>query len=145
VKPDTELTIAPARLVSLTEGDAMKTNEVGERLVALCKEGRNEEASRTLYAEDIESVEASPPPGGRERVTRGLGAVLAKGTWWAENHTIHSAEVQGPYPHGEDRFAVRFVYDVTNKPTNRRITMDEIGVFHVANGKVVREEFFYSA
>jgi hypothetical protein len=121
----------------------MNANEIGKRLVALCKEGRNDEAGKTLYADDIESVEASAPPGGGERTTKGLQAVLAKGVWWAENHTIHSAEIQGPYPHGDDRFAVRFVYDITNKPMNKRMTLDEVGVFHVANGKVVREEFFY--
>jgi hypothetical protein len=111
----------------------MNANEIGKRLVALCKEGRNDEAGKTLYADDIESVEASAPPGGGERTTKGLQAVLAKGVWWAE----------GPYPHGDDRFAVRFVYDITNKPMNKRMTLDEVGVFHVANGKVVREEFFY--
>ena len=67
-----------------------------------------------------------------------------KGTWWNENHTVHCAETYGPYPHGDDKFAVRFVYDVTQKVTNRRFTMDEIAVFTVANGKVVREEFFYA-
>ena len=41
------------------------------------------------------------------------------------------------------RFAVRFAYDVTNKPSGRRMQMDEIGLFTVENGKIVREEFFY--
>ena len=120
----------------------MNANDIGKKLVGLCKEGRNEEAARTLYAENIESVEAATPPGG-ERVTKGLAGVIAKGKWWAENNTVHSSEVFGPYPHGDDRFAVRFVYDVTFKPKNERRKLDEVGVFHVANGKVVREEFFY--
>jgi len=57
---------------------------------------------------------------------------------------IHSAEVHGPYPHSDDGFAVRFVYDITNKPMNERMNLDEIGVFYVEGGKVVREEFFYT-
>jgi len=118
-------------------------NDIGKKLVALCKEGRNEEAAKTLYAEDIESVEAAARPGG-DRTAKGLAAVLAKGAWWSENHTVHSAEVHGPYPHGDDRFAVRFVYDITNKPSDKRMTLDEVAVFHVASGKVVREEFFYA-
>lgn len=121
----------------------MNANEIGKKLVALCKEGRNDEATRTLYAENVESVEASAPPGGGERTAKGLPAVIKKGEWWAQNHTIHSAEAHGPYPHGDDRFAVRFVYDVTNKPSDKRFTLDEVAVFHVANGKIVREEFFY--
>ncbi len=119
-------------------------NEIGKKLVALCKEGRNDEATKTLYAEDVESVEAAAPPSEGERTTKGLKAVIAKGQWWSDNHTIHSAEVFGPYPHGDDRFAVRFVYDITNKPSSRRMKLDEVGVFHVANGKVIREEFFYA-
>ncbi len=121
----------------------MNANEIGKKLVALCKEGRNDEAAKTLYSEDIVSVEASAPPGGGNREAKGLPAVLAKGAWWTDNHVIHKAETFGPYPHGDDRFAVRFVYDITNKPSSQRMTLDEVAVFHVADGKIVREEFFY--
>ena len=121
----------------------MNANEIGTKLVALCKEGKNYEAATTLYAEEVESVEAAAPPTGGSRSAKGLAAVHAKGKWWAENNVVHSAETYGPYPHGDDRFAVRFVYDVTFKPTNTRRTLDEVAVFHVANGKIVREEFFY--
>jgi ketosteroid isomerase-like protein len=120
----------------------MSTNEIAKKLVSLCKEGRNDEATKTLYAEDVESVEAAAPPSG-DRIARGLPAVIAKGEWWANNHVIHSAETFGPYPHGDDRFAVRFLYDVTHRPSGKRLTLDEVAVFHVANGKIVREEFFY--
>jgi hypothetical protein len=61
---------------------------------------------------------------------------------WRANHEVHSAKVEGPWPHG-NRFAVRFTYDVTNKPSGRRMQMDEIGLFTVDSGKIVREEFFY--
>ena len=79
----------------------------------------------------------------REQTATGLEAIQAKGKWWVENHEVHKAEVFGPYPNG-DRFAVRFLFDVTNKPSKQRMTMDEVGLFTVANGKIVREEFFYS-
>ena len=49
----------------------------------------------------------------------------------------------GPYPH-DNRFAVRFLYDITNKPSGKRMMMDEVGLFTVENGKIVREEFFYT-
>jgi len=86
-------------------------------------------------------VEAAEMPG-LPRELRGYQAVAGKGKWWYENHTIHSIEIEGPWPHG-DRFLVRFKYDVTNKPSNQRMQLDEMGLFTVANGKVVREEFFY--
>jgi hypothetical protein len=119
----------------------MNAFEVGKKLVELCKQGKNVEAMQTLYSPDILSVEAADNPAGA-RETRGLDGVLAKSKWWSENHTVHSAEVEGPWPNG-DRFIVRFKYDLTNKPSNRRMTMDEMGLFTVENGKVVREEFFY--
>ncbi|MBC7973787.1 MAG: nuclear transport factor 2 family protein [Myxococcales bacterium] len=120
----------------------MNTLEVGKKLVELCKQGKNDEATKTLYAQDIVSVEAGAPPG-QSAESRGLEAIIAKGKWWAENHEVHSASCEGPYPHG-DRFIVQFKYDVTNKPSNKRMQMDESALYTVQDGKIVREEFFYS-
>ena len=75
---------------------------------------------------------------------KGLEALRAKSKWWNENHTVHSAETFGPYPH-DDRFAVRFLFDITHKPSGKRMTMDEVGLFTVKDGKITREEFFYTA
>ena len=120
----------------------MTTKEVGDRLVKLCNEGKNEECMKELYSPDIVSVEAGAPPG-QSPEARGLDAIAAKGKWWTENHTVHSAKTEGPWPNG-DRFVVRFTYDVTFKPENKRFTMDEAALYTVKNGKIVREEFFYS-
>ena len=117
------------------------TTDVGKKLVELCKQGKNEEAKKTLYANDIVSVEAGAPPG-ESAEAKGIEAVMAKGKWWADNHEIHSAACEGPFPNG-DRFIVRFTYDVTNKPSGKRIKMDEGALFTVKDGKIVREEFFY--
>jgi ketosteroid isomerase-like protein len=121
----------------------MNAEQIGTQLVALCREGKNLECINTLLSPDVVSVEAAAPPGG-ERTSRGLDAIRAKHHWWSDNHTIHKAEVFGPYPHGDDRFAVRFVYDITNKPSGKRLTMDEVALYTVANDKVTKEEFFYS-
>ena len=120
----------------------MSAQEIGNKLVAFCKEGKNLESINTLYADNVVSVEAGTPPEG-ERVAKGIDAVRAKNQWWSENHEIHSAGVEGPYPHGDDKFAVRFNYDITHKPSGQRMQMDEVAVFSVENDKVVREEFFY--
>ncbi|RYZ04374.1 MAG: nuclear transport factor 2 family protein [Myxococcales bacterium] len=119
----------------------MSVNEIANRYVALCNEGKFEQILEELFASDSVSVEASAPPG-MDPTSSGIAAIRAKGEWWANNHEIHSVEVSGPYPNG-DRFAVRFVLDVTNKPSARRMKMDEIGLFTVENGKISREEFFY--
>jgi hypothetical protein len=120
----------------------MTGDEIGKKYVAFCKEGKQEECLDALFAKDAVSVEALAPPG-TDRVAKGLDAIRAKSKWWVDNHIVHKAEVWGPYPH-DDRFAVRFVYDITNKPSGMRMTMDEVGLFTVANDKITREEFFYS-
>ena len=119
----------------------MNAKEIGTKLVELCKAGKSHECHETLYSPDIVSVEAFAPPG-QSVESRGLKAVMAKSAWWADNHTVHSAVCDGPFPNG-DRFIVRFTYDITFKPTNTRKQMDEAALFTVQDGKIVREEFYY--
>ena len=120
----------------------MTTLEIGKKLVALCNEGKNQVAMETLYSPDIVSVEAGGPPG-TEREVRGIAAVAAKGKQWYENHTIHSAKHDGPYPNG-DQFIVKLSYDVTNKPSGQRMNFEEMALYTVKNDKIVHEAFFYA-
>lgn len=120
----------------------MTAQEIGNKYVALVKEGKFHACLSELFSKDAESVEAGAPPGA-ERSAKGLEAIMAKGKAWGEAHEVHSMDISGPYPN-DNRFAVRFVFDVTNKPSKRRMNMDEIGLFTVENGKIVKEEFFYS-
>lgn len=123
----------------------MDTKQVGERLVALCKDKKFEQAIDELYDKDIVSVEAR----GDESMpaeSRGIEAIRGKGKWWRDNHEIHSASTEGPYPH-HDKFAARHRYEITPKigpMAGKRIQMDEIAVYTVKNGKIVREEFYYN-
>jgi hypothetical protein len=96
---------------------------------------------RDWFSPDAVSVEAVQLPG-RERTVRGLDALRGKSQFFLANNEVHKAEIFGPYPH-DDRFAVRFVFELTFKPTGERRTMDEIGLFTVVDGKIAREEFFY--
>lgn len=121
----------------------MSALEIGTKLVELCREGKNVEAIETLYADGVVSVEAVDG-GGFPRTMTGKEAVVGKGKWWQENHEVHSAEVDGPFPHGPDKFAVIFHFDVTSKPMNNtRMQLHEVGVYTVADGKVSHEEFYY--
>jgi hypothetical protein len=120
----------------------MTTKEVADKLVKLCSQAKFAEASEALYSPDIVSVEAGAPPG-QSRESKGIDAVRKKGEWWVANHEVHSAKVEGPLVAGS-HFAVTFKLDVTFKPESKRFTMEEIGIYNVVDGKIVREEFFYS-
>lgn len=118
----------------------MTTSEIANQYVTLYKQGKDVKA---LYSPDAVSVEAWTPPGmNREAV--GLPAIVAKGEWWIANNEVHSSSMTGPWPHG-DRFIVGFQFDVTMKQSGQRMQMDEVGLFTVKDGKIVREEFFYQA
>ena len=120
----------------------MTTLEIGKELVALCRQGKNQEAIDRLYSTNIESVEPVAHPR-IEQTQRGIAKIRGKNQWWVDNHEIHEALAEGPFPHG-DRFIVRFKYDVTPKHMGKRTTMDVIGLYTVQHGKIVKEEFFYS-
>ena len=66
--------------------------------------------------------------------------MIGKNKWWYDNHIVHSATVEGPFPM-DDKFAVFFKYDITQKASGKRFEMNEVGTYRVQNGKVVREEF----
>ncbi len=122
----------------------MKTlREVADELVHNCKTGNEMHGLETLYHPDAVSVEAGAPPG-ESREKAGVEAIRGKHHWWKENAEVHSASVEGPFPHGDDRFAVIFDMDVTMKGADQRMAMREVAVYHVKDGKITREEFFYA-
>ena len=120
----------------------MTIQEVADRLIQLCSEGKFEEAVEALYSPDIVSVEAFAPPG-QSRESKGLDAVKAKGEWWEANHKVHSVKVEGPLVAGS-HFSVTFKLNATFIPEKKRFKMEEVAVYKVADGKIVSEEFFYS-
>jgi hypothetical protein len=51
-------------------------------------------------------------------------------------------QIGGPWV-GATGFAVRYAIDVTQKSTGQRHQMEEIAVYTVKDGKIVREEFHF--
>src|SRR5207253_2842720 len=125
-------------------GMVMNTREVGQRLVDLCKDGKNLDAISELYDDDIESHEATAPP--EMMHVKGIDGVRKKNEWWAQNVEQHSAKVEGPFVNGNE-FATIFEYDITSKTgpnAGKRSQMREIAVYTVTDaGKIVKEEFLY--
>jgi ketosteroid isomerase-like protein len=128
--------------MTTTASPTTPTTAVAEELVSLCRTGRNIDAINSLYSPNIVSVESM----GNEtmpREMRGIDAVMAKNKWWSENNTVHSAIVEGPFVTEGDKFAVYYNFDVTSKQTGKRNQMEEMALYTVKDGKVVREQFFY--
>jgi ketosteroid isomerase-like protein len=126
----------------MTTAATSSITAVADDLVSLCRTGRNRDAIETLYSPDIVSIESM----GNEvmpREVKGLAAVRSKNEWWAANNEVHSATVDGPFVGDDDKFAVYYNFDVTFKQTGQRNNMEEMALYTVKDGKVVREQFFY--
>ena len=119
-----------------------QTNEaiaVGVRLVELTRADRDAQALDELYADNVVSVESSTP-GGEPDTWEGLAAVREKHDWWNNAATMHDTTAEGPYAGlGSDQFVVKFWMDVTMN--DERSQQTEVGVFTVANGKIVKEVY----
>lgn len=119
----------------------MTIQEVSAKLVAYCREGKFDHAQKELYAADATSTEPAGSPG-FQSVT-GLDNIIAKGhQFQAMIEEVHSASVSDPEIAG-DFFSIALLFDVTLKGMGR-VNMDEICVYHVKDGKVISEQFFYT-
>lgn len=117
----------------------MTTQEVANRLVELCRQEKHPQAQEELYHKDIVSVEdeKSGAP-----VIKGMDAIRAKTVAWDESVVeIHNALVSDPIVSG-NHFAVTMENDISFKDKGR-IQINEICVYEVQRGKIVREQFFY--
>ncbi|CTQ34277.1 nuclear transport factor 2 family protein [Jannaschia rubra] len=119
----------------------MTRDEIARELVAGCREGREKANIDRLYAEDAVSVEAADMGQGRE--VTGREAIHGKHDWFDSLYETVSAEVSDPMPHGDDRFAVIFDMKMKKRETGEIEDMRDIGVYHVRDGRIAREEFFY--
>lgn len=116
----------------------MTTQEVANQLVTLCRLGKNDEAIAQLYHNDIVSVEAE----GNPRQVSGIDAVVKKGMQFMDTFEVHGSEISEPVV-SSSHFAISYKIDVTQKQSSQRFIMDEIALYQVADGKIIREEFFY--
>jgi hypothetical protein len=118
----------------------MTTQEVADKLVEYCREGRNVDAINELYADNIVSKEVEGAP---RALTTGKDDVRTKTIDWYESvEEIHGGEISEPLVAG-NHFTVTMDMDVTYKE-HGRMPMSEIAVFEVKDGKIIAEQFFYS-
>lgn len=118
----------------------MTTEEIAKKLYAHCTNHTEAEGLKELYAEDAVSIEPMSY-GEMDAKTEGRDGIQGKHDWWNSAMEMHSEEVEGPYVHG-DRFALVFEMDCTEKSSGNRWKAKEIGLYEVADGKIVKESFF---
>lgn len=117
----------------------MKTEEVAQRLVALCRENKWEAAQRELYADNAVSIEPEATPM-FPKETRGKAAILEKGKKFVDmTEKVHSHVVSEPVI-ANNSFACTMALDLTMKGQGR-MNMKELCVYEVKDGKIVTEQF----
>ncbi len=118
----------------------MTTQEVAEKLVNYCRMGQYENAMKELYGQNIISIE---PKGAPMEKVEGFEGVIKKAEFFNNMvEEFHGNEVSDPLV-ADNFFSCRMKMDATFKEGGRR-SMEEICLYQVQNGKIVREEFFYS-
>ena len=117
----------------------MTITEIAKDFTELLQQGDNRGAAEKYNADDIASYEAMEGP---MAIVHGKEAIRQKGEWWQANNEVHGGSIEGPYVNG-DQFALRFKFDITPKATGERVTMDEVGLYTVKNGKITEERFYY--
>ena len=118
----------------------MTTEEVANRLVSLCNQGKWFDAQKELYSENAESIEPEGTPWGS---VKGMEAIKKKGEEWGKNiEEMHGGEISEPMVCG-NHFVVKMVSDNTVKGMGR-VKFEELCMYEVADGKIVKEQFFYT-
>ena len=123
-----------------TQEAIMTTQEVANRFHELAQTGQWSQIQDELFTEDVVSIEPEHSQGlqtakGKEA----LGQKMAQFQGMVEE--MHGGYSNEPIVAG-NHFAVAMGMDVTMKGMGR-MKMDEIAVYEVKDGKIVKEQFFY--
>jgi len=121
----------------------MTTTEIAAQLVALCREGKFLDAVKTLYADNVVSIEAIDYQGLGNGMY-GKEAVLGKNVAWLDDNDVHSTSVMGPFVSPE-KFAVWYSFEWTRRVSGERVKFTEVAVYTVGDGQIAYEEFLYGA
>lgn len=115
----------------------MTTKQIARKLVAYCKEGKYQECYKELYSPNIKSIE---PDG---HLAEGFEEIAEKGKEWnAAIKKFHGSTVGRPSVAG-NYFTVPMTMDITYHGMKEPVHFEEICLYTVADGKIVREQFFY--
>jgi limonene-1,2-epoxide hydrolase len=118
----------------------MTTQEVANRFNELAQSGNWDAIQEELYADDAISIEPAHSQG--LQTVQGKEAIKQKGHQFQQMvEEMHGGYSNAPIVAG-NHFALTMGMDVTMKGMGR-MQMDEICVYEVKDGKIVKEQFFY--
>ena len=118
----------------------MTTQEVANRFNELAQSNQWDKIQEELFADNAVSIE---PPGSQGlQSVEGLNAIKEKGRQFGEMvEEMHGGYTTAPVVGGK-YFSLAMGMDCTMKGMGRH-KMDEIAVYEVKDGKIVKEPFFY--
>jgi ketosteroid isomerase-like protein len=123
-----------------TKEAVMTTQDVANRFNELAQTGQWHQILDELFSEHAISIEPSHSPG--LKTVEGLEAIKEKGKQFGEMvEEMHGGYSNPPQVAG-NYFSVVMGMDVTMKGQGR-MKMDEVCVYEVKDGKIVKEQFFY--
>lgn len=118
----------------------MTTQEVANRMSELFKQNQWHQAQEELYADDCESIEPAHAQGMQS--VKGKQAIVDKGKQFQSMiEEMHGGWVSDLVV-GGNYITCAMGMDVTMKGMGR-IKLDEVAVYEVKDGKVVKEQFFF--
>lgn len=133
--------IKSLKLINIQNILTMTTQEIANRLVELCRIGKFDQVVKELYSSSIVSVE---PEGVPNRVVSGLDGIAEKSkNFEAMIESYNSSIISDPLV-ADNIFSCAMLMNVNMKGVPVPVDMNEICVYTVADGKIVKEEFFYT-
>jgi ketosteroid isomerase-like protein len=108
---------------------------LAQRIVELTL-SHNDEASFTLYSDFVESAEPGQPP------AVGIEAIRKKFAMWRGMVSDSSWRVRNVWVDG-NTIIIEWTGRVTFAATGKQADLNEVAIHEIANGKIVRERFYY--
>jgi ketosteroid isomerase-like protein len=125
-----------------TQEAVMTTQDIANRFYQLSQQGNWDQIQEELFSDDAQSIEPAHAAGqGLENVQGREGLKKKADAFNSMVEQMHGG-YSGPPIVAGNYFAVAMGMDATMKGSGR-MKMDEIAVYEVRDGKIVKEQFFF--
>jgi hypothetical protein len=118
----------------------MTTQEIANRLVEMCRNGKTEQAKEELFAENIISIE--PREGILPKETQGMEAIRKKAETFVSLVDYFYGDLKSEPVVAGNYFSLSWTSDLQMKGGPRQMN-SELCVYKTNEGKIVSEQFFY--